>query len=169
MLENFPGFATLVENLRAGRAARDYEVAWARFRGDARVLENLDELSTTEAVREQIVEEVRAYYQLWSEGARSRLDQTAELFPEVVSATQDRLADRLALHAEQEAIEEKAQAGTIPPGVADVMLEEMAHELQALRATQAAKLTIGPALFWHPKGIAPLFWSTGLGYPENLI
>ena len=144
MLENFPGFATLVENLREGRAARDYEVAWARFRGDTRVLEDLEDLGRTEAVREDIVEEVRAYYQYWSESARSRLDQTTELFPEFVSATQDRLADRLAVHAEQEAIEEKAHAGTIPHGVADVMLEEMAHELKALRATQAAKLAIGP-------------------------
>ena len=52
----------------------------------------------------------------------------------MTEATQDRLADRLALHAEQEAIEEKSNAGIIPHGVADVMLEEMALELKALRA-----------------------------------
>jgi len=145
MLERLPGLGAVVENLRAGRAARDYEVAWARFRGDGRVLEDLDELVRTDAVVHDIVEEVRAYYQYWYESARSRLDQTAELFPEFVSATQDRLADRLALHAEQEAIEEKAHAGIIPHGVADVMLEEMAHELRALRASQSAKLAVDPA------------------------
>jgi CPA1 family monovalent cation:H+ antiporter len=144
MLENFPGFSGLIEKLREARTAMDFEVAWARFRGDTRVLEDLEALSQTETAREDIVEEVRAYYQYWSDSARSRLDQTAELFPEFVSATQDRLADRLALHAEQEAIEEKAHAGTIPHGVAEVMLEEMAHELKALRATQSAKLVIGP-------------------------
>lgn len=144
MLENFPGFSGLIEKLREARTAMDFEVAWARFRGDMRVLEDLEALSQTETAREDVVEEVRAYYQYWSDSARSRLDQTAELFPEFVSATQDRLADRLALHAEQEAIEEKAHAGTIPHGVAQVMLEEMAHELKALRSTQSAKLVIGP-------------------------
>ena len=145
MLEKFPGFGGLVERFRAGRAARDYEVAWARFRGSTRVLDDLSELERNEAIREDIVEEVRAFYEYWHERARSRLDQTSELFPEFVAATQERLADRLALHAEQEAIEEKANAGIIPHGVADVMLEEMALELRALRASQAAKLTIDPA------------------------
>lgn len=145
MLDKFPGFGGLVERFRAGRAARDYEVAWARFRGSTRVLDDLAELKRNEAMREDIVEEVRAFYEYWHESARSRLDQTSELFPEFVAATQERLADRLALHAEQEAIEEKAHAGIIPHGVADVMLEEMALELRALRASQAAKLTIDPA------------------------
>ena len=54
------------------------------------------------------------------------------------------MMDRLAIHAEQEAIEEKAHAGIIPHGVAEVMLEEMAHELWELRASQATKLAIDP-------------------------
>lgn len=59
LLERMPGLGSAVEGLRAGRAARDYEVAWARFRGSTRVLEDLDELGTTEAVSADIVEEVR--------------------------------------------------------------------------------------------------------------
>ena len=144
ILERLPGLGAMVERFRAGRAARDYEVAWARFRGSGRVLEDLGTLGDTEAVRAGIVDEVRAIYEFWHESARSRLDQTTELFPEFVSATQERLADRLALHAEQEAIEEKAHAGIIPHGVAEIMLEEMALELRALRASQAAKLAIDP-------------------------
>ena len=144
LLERVPGLGAGVERLRAGRAARDYEVAWARFRGSRHVLDDLDDLVRTEAVRGDIADEVRAFYEYWHESARSRLDQTTELFPEFVAATQERLADRLALHAEQEAIEEKAHAGIIPHGVAEVMLEEMAQELRALRASQAAKLAIDP-------------------------
>lgn len=144
MLEHFPGLGTAVERLREGRAARDYEVAWARFRGSRHVLDDLEELGRTEAVRADMVDEVRALYEYWHESARSRLDQTAELFPEFVAATQERLADRLALHAEQEAIEEKANAGIIPPGVAAVMLEDMALELRALRSSQSAKLAVDP-------------------------
>lgn len=144
IFERFPGLGGIVEEFRAGRAARDYEVAWARFRGSHHVLEDLGGLGASQAVHQDIVDEVRALYEFWHEGARSRLDQTAELFPEFVAATQARLADRLALHAEQEAIEEKAHAGIIPHGVAEIMLEEMAHELHTLRASQATKLAIDP-------------------------
>lgn len=145
MLEKVPGLGGVVERMRAGRAARDYEVAWARFRGSKHVLDDLAALARTEATRADTIGEVRAFYEYWHESARSRLDQTAELFPEFVAATQERLADRLVLHAEKEAIEEKAHAGVIPQGVAEGMLDEMAHELRALRASQATKLAIDPA------------------------
>jgi CPA1 family monovalent cation:H+ antiporter len=102
------------------------------------------DLASTGAHRADVIEEVRAHYQYWSEGARSRLDQTAELFPEFVLSTQDRLANRLALQAESEAIEEKARAGAIPEGVAAVMLVEARRELGGLRASQAAKLVVAP-------------------------
>lgn len=143
-LDNVPGLGSFVENLRAGRTARDYEVAWARSRGSRRVLEDLDELGRQDQARPDIVEEVRAFYEYWHESARARLDQTAEQFPEFVASTQERLADRLVLHAEREAIEEKAHAGIIPHGVAETMLEEMAEELHELRASQAAKLRVSP-------------------------
>jgi CPA1 family monovalent cation:H+ antiporter len=142
-LGRFPGLAGVVERMRASRAARDYEIAWARFRGSRRVLEDLESHELA-ASRPDIADEVRAYYEYWHESARSRLDQTAELFPEFVAATQERLADRLALHAEQEAIEEKAHAGIIPEGVAQVMLDEMAEELHALRASHGGKLAAAP-------------------------
>ena len=119
----------MVEGLRAGRTARDHEIAWARSRGSKRVLEELDDRALLDALRANIIEEVRAFYQFWHESARGRLDQTAEQFPEFVASTQERLADRLVLHAEQEAIEEKAHAGIIPEGVADAMLAEIRANL----------------------------------------
>ncbi len=144
-VERIPGLGPRVEGIRSSRTARDYEVAWARFRGSLRVLDDLEPLGKTDAVRSQIVEEVRALYQYWHESARSRLDQTAELFPEFVGAAQERLADRLAIHAQKDAIEEKAHAGIIPHGVAEVMLAEFAQELRALRASQAGKLAVDPS------------------------
>ncbi|MGD8872699.1 MAG: cation:proton antiporter [Gemmatimonadota bacterium] len=143
-LEHWPGLAGLVERLRAGRTERDYEVAWARFHGDARVLRDLHQLLVTGAHRADTIEELKAYYMYWSENARSRLDQTAELFPEFVASAQDRLADRLALQAETEAIEEKAHAGTIPEGVAEAMILERRREIKALRRSQASKLAVDP-------------------------
>ena len=144
ILDGIVGLGGLAERLRANRTARDYEVAWARSRGSERVLADLDDLALRDASRADIVQEVRAYYQFWQENARSRLDQTAEQFPEFVASTQERLADRLVLHAEQAAIEEKAHAGIIPAGVADAMLHELAEELRELRASQATHLRIEP-------------------------
>ena len=144
MLDEVPGMGGLAERLRAGRTARDYEIAWARSRGSQRVLQDLDELALRDASRLEMVEELRALYLLWLENARTRLDQTAEQFPEFVAATQERLADRLVLHAEHEAIDEKARAGVIPAGVAEAMLGEMAQELRDLRASQASHLRVEP-------------------------
>jgi CPA1 family monovalent cation:H+ antiporter len=143
-LDRIAPLGGMVERLRASRIARDYEVTWARSRGSERVLETLDERALNDPSRAGMTEEVRAFYQFWHENARARLDQTAELFPEFVAATQERLADRLVLHAEQEAIEEKAHAGIIPEGVAEAMLTEMAEDLRQLRASQVSHLRIEP-------------------------
>ena len=59
-------------------------------------------------------------------------------------STQERLAERMVLHAEREAIEAKAHAGIIPEGVAEVMLKEMADELRNLRASKIGKLAVDP-------------------------
>ena len=144
MLDGVAGMGGLAERLRAGRTARDYEIAWARSRGSQRVLQNLDELALRDASRVEMVEELRAPYLFWLENARMRLDQTAEQFPEFVAAMQERLADRLVKHAEHEAIEEKARAGVIPLGVAEVMLSELEQELRDLRASQARHLRVEP-------------------------
>jgi CPA1 family monovalent cation:H+ antiporter len=48
------------------------------------------------------------------------------------------------LHAEHEAIEEKAHSGMIPEGVAQVMLAELAQELRDLRASQVKHLRVEP-------------------------
>jgi len=144
VLEQLPGTGGAVESLRAERTARDYEVAWARSRASRKVLGELDDLGAEESARSDIVEEIRAFYEYWHANARSRMDQTAEQFPEFVASTQERLAERLVLHAEREAIEEKAHAGTIPEGVAESMLDEMAQDIRELRASQRSKLRVDP-------------------------
>ncbi len=145
LLDQIVGFRSMAERLRAGRTARDYEVAWARSRASGRVLADLEELAAADSTRPDVVEEVRAFYQYWHENARARMDQHAEQFPEFVGAMQERLAERLALHAEREAIEEKAHAGTIPHGVAEGMLVEMAAELRKLRVSEISKLRVDPS------------------------
>ncbi|MDX1646833.1 MAG: cation:proton antiporter [Longimicrobiales bacterium] len=144
VLERVPGIRSYVERLRATRAARDYEVAWARYRGDERALSDLSRLAETIGARDEVVEELRAYYSYWYEQARTRLDQTAELFPEFVATAQRRLADRLALQAGEDEIRERVLQGTIPEGVAKGMLSDMREELATLRASKPDKLLVGP-------------------------
>jgi CPA1 family monovalent cation:H+ antiporter len=143
-MDSLPGLHGLAEGLRSERTARDYEIAWARSRGSAFVLSELDSLALAESIREDTVEEIRASYEYWFQSARNRLDQSAEQFPEFVSGTQQRLADRLVVHAEREAIQERAHSGAIPEGVAEAMLHELAVELRQLRASQTARLKIEP-------------------------
>lgn len=143
-LDRVLGFTQFPERMRTARTARDYEVTWGRVQGSARVLEELDALGREEAARTEVVDEIRAYYRYWHENARERLDTTAAQFPEFVGSMQERLAERLLVHAEREAIEEAAHAGTIPTGVAEKMLEELATEIRELRAADVGKLRVQP-------------------------
>jgi len=139
-----PGFGHFVEGAREAAAERDYEVAWARYHGDATAIEELERMEDTAAHRESAIDEVLASYRSWREGARARLDETAELFPEFVMATQDRLAGRLRLQAEYDAIRHRAQSGAIGHGLAHTMLHELEEEMDALRAVGAEDLSVDP-------------------------
>ena len=139
-----PGCRRWAERLRAERTARDYEIAWARSQVTLQALLEMDKLAEAESTRPEVVSELRATYGYWKEQARDRLDESAAQFPEFVSSAQERLAKRMVLHAEHEAIEEKARAGMIPDGVAGAMLEDLTAELRGIRASQPGKLTVGP-------------------------
>ena len=140
ILDRVPGWGRWAERLRTERTARDYEIAWAR----SQVSFPLEfELAQGESTPPEVLAEIRATYGYWWEQARNRIDQSAEQFPEFVSSAQERLAKRMVLHAEHEAIEEKARAGLIPEGVAEGMLEDLAAELREIRASQPEKLTVG--------------------------
>ena len=139
-----PGAGRWAETLRAERTARDYEVAWARSQVSLQVSLRMEESEDAESTRPEVVAELRATYRYWQDQARDRVDESAEQFPEFVNSAQERLARRMVLHAECEAIEERARAGMIPEGVAEAMLEELAADLRGIRASQPEKLTVGP-------------------------
>lgn len=139
------GFTRLPEYLRRARVAADYEEAWGRFRGSSEILDGLEELALTETTPEEIVAEVRGMYQRWRETARERIDLTAAQFPEFVNAMQTRLARRLMAQAEVEIIREKALHGSIPSGVAESLLRDLAREFHALRGSDIAPLAVEPA------------------------
>ncbi|GMQ97161.1 MAG: hypothetical protein BMS9Abin15_0859 [Gammaproteobacteria bacterium] len=139
------GFTGLPERLQLARTARDYEEAWGRHQGSDTILQELNNIASSETSRTDIVEEIRKVYAHWRQSSRNLIDATAEQFPEFVSVMQERLARRLALHAEREAIEEEARAGTIPSGVAEKMVEAYTHEIRTLRGHAASALKVDPS------------------------
>ena len=143
-LSKAPKLSSFVEQIRSIQISRDYEKAWGRHQGCNRVLNELDEIVKIESVRPDVVEKVEGHYKEWNEAAGIRINITTEQFPEFVTAMQERLAARLAVHAEREAINEKANAGSIPHGVAETMLDELAEELHDLRGREVEKLRVEP-------------------------
>lgn len=59
----------------------------------------LDEMGRDASMPFQVGKGIRQSYQSWHESARKRMDLTAERFPEFVSSTQERLAERPAIQA----------------------------------------------------------------------
>lgn len=139
ILDRIPGCGPLAERLRELDAERDYEVSWGRFHGDGHVIADLEDRAAAGTHAEEVLDDVLARYQYWREEARRRLDQTAELFPEFVTAAQARLAGRLAIQAQREAIEERARSGSIPEGVAASLLSDLEHRLADLRAGRTGR------------------------------
>jgi len=137
-------FTELPEQWQAAQVAQEYEEAWGRYQGCLSVLGELDRVAAAESMRGESVEAVRGYYQQWVAAAERRIDSTAELFPEYVTTMQERLAGRLALFAEREAIEGEVRDGVLPEGIADELLEELSEALYGLRGGDVAKLHIAP-------------------------
>ncbi|WP_188857240.1 cation:proton antiporter [Marinobacterium nitratireducens] len=144
LLGRFSSLAGYLERLRIRQVAMDYEMAWGRYQSCGRVLERFDELVETESVSAQVASEVRDQYVSWYDGARDRLDQMAEQFPEFVADMQERLGQRLILLAEVEAIDEQLEHGTLPPGIAETLEHEMARQLRSLRGHEVKRLRVEP-------------------------
>ncbi len=138
------GFPGLAERLRRRRVAINYEEAWGHSQANTRVLEYLDELERDETVPTEILADVRGSYRHWHQDARRQLDQMVELYPEFVSAMQERLGQRLALIAEQEVLQERAERGTLPLGMAEAEEHRVSHALSVLRGQEASRLAVAP-------------------------
>jgi CPA1 family monovalent cation:H+ antiporter len=132
--------APVEERLHWHRIALDYEVAGARLQSSRRVLDMLDTLARVAATPQYLVDILRHQYQHQYETAQHALDQIAEHFPDLINAMQDRLAQRLLLGAEAEAVTQQAAHGTLPEPVAARLTEAIAHELRRLQGHDVSKL-----------------------------
>ncbi|GAB6043375.1 cation:proton antiporter [Endothiovibrio diazotrophicus] len=134
----------LADRLGLALIARDYEEAWGRYRGAARVIDTLAGMAAERGIDERRIAVIHECYRGWFEAARRRLDSIAAQFPEFVGAMQERLAGRLVVHAQEEVIEAEARAGTLPAGVAERVVEELEGEVRVLRGSDLSPLRIGP-------------------------
>ena len=138
-------FDRYAESIRSHSTARDYELAWAGYQGCVRVLACIDELSALSQTRSSVAEEVRALFKRWSRGARKRLDAIVEQFPEFNTASQQRLAERMMLHAQCDFIVAQRRSGSIPNSVASQLLAELDEQVRALRGYDTAHLRLDPS------------------------
>ena len=134
----------VAERLHWHRIVMDYEVAGARLQSSRRVLDMLDTLARVAATPQYIVDMLRHQYQHQYETAQHGLDQIAEHFPDLINDMQERLAQRLLLGAEAEAIAQQAAHGTLPEPVAERLAEAIAHELRGLQGHDVSKIKLEP-------------------------
>ncbi len=144
-LDRVLSLSSLVERVRTGRTAVDYEEVWGRHQGSGRVLQTIDAVATEESVRPETLDRVRSQYDYWHMTAKERLDITAEQFPEFVYAMQEQLAWRMALNTQMGVITEESRTGVMPPAVAEPILDELSQQVHRLRGGAARQLRVDPS------------------------
>src|SRR5262249_30170870 len=121
--------APLAERLHWHRVALDYELTAARFHSSRRVLDMLDTLSGIAATPAAVVDALRRLYQQRYDTAQHTLDQIAERYPDWITDMQERLARRVLLNTEADAIAQQVEHGTLPPPVGERLAGSIANEL----------------------------------------
>ena len=137
--------ANLAEGMRTRRIVRNYEEVLAHYQGNGWVLASIDRMAEKEGIPAAVVEEVRDRYRRWHDQARIQLDGVGAQFPEFITAMQERLSQRIALLAEQDATRAQVEHGLLPPGVGEAQISDIFRRLNTLRTPQRARLHVSPA------------------------
>jgi CPA1 family monovalent cation:H+ antiporter len=138
------GLGRLHQRWQMARLARDYEKAWSLDQGCKVVLDKLTESLQMEGISQEREREIREQYQRWRDSVRWQLDQTAEQFPEFVTAAQQRMGQRLLLLAESDAVRQQANLGLLPPGSAEQRLTHIDQQRRRLRGQRTDALRTEP-------------------------
>lgn len=144
LLEKIPLLDRIAENMRAVQVARNYEEYWGQYQGYLATLTYLDKVIKEQPGKSIIAKKVRDYFQAHKEKTGEQLDLITEQFPEFVTAMQERLANRLVLQAEHDALEEQAKTGTLPREVAHSMQKAIVAKLYKLREKPSTKIELDP-------------------------
>lgn len=145
VIKRIPALEGSVELLERGRTERDYEKAWATYQSTRQVMVELAELGEVEVGQAEIVQAVIEQVEVRQTRARELLDATAQQFPEFVTAIQARLAARLMINAEKQYVDQRMEAGTLPAGVGERLIEQFDLALDELRGSEKSRLVIDTA------------------------
>jgi len=143
-MDRSQALSKITNYLRIKRTARNYEEVWGRFQACTSLLKHLEEIAEEESTQKAVIDEVKQNYIKWHASSRLRIDTIAEQFPEFVRSMQERLADRLLVHAEMEAVSKQIQDGFLPPGVGNKVLKELILREHKLKKLKAVKLEFNP-------------------------
>jgi CPA1 family monovalent cation:H+ antiporter len=137
-------FTGLPERWRINRTSRDYEEAWGRYQGSNEILADFDRLADADSSPAEVSRKVRDYYRSWNTGSKHIIDITAGHFPEFVGLMQERLARRMMIAEERLTIEQEQQAGIIPSGVAESLVNPFTRAIRQLRGADVSDLRTDP-------------------------
>ena len=137
--------AALAEKLRLTNAARAYEISWAEFQAGLAVDGFLEQSAGAETLSAECIAVVRERYSRKRDTARAKLDDWAAQFPEFVAAMQERLAERLTLHVERDAIAGHLESGVLAQGVGHELLSEFDSDIRSLGGVSVAALKVDQA------------------------
>lgn len=173
--------AKLAESMRTRRIVRNYEEELAHYQVTGWILASIERMAQEENIPVEVAEEVRFRYHHWHDIARSQLDKVSSLFPEFVTAMQERLSQRLAMLAVKEATETQMERGLLPHGIGESQVEEVFRALDKLRTPEQTKLHVSPAELLHKvpffrklspadfSGIIPLLKQHTVTEGENIV
>jgi CPA1 family monovalent cation:H+ antiporter len=143
-IEKQPLLARLTLRLRKQRFTISYELAWGRFQATQRVLGHVDSIASLHVFPEGVVEDVRERFQEEHRDAGNRLDQSAEQFPEFVTALQERLARRLVLQSERDILSARIEHGALPEGLGEETIAEVDASLEESLRRRIVPLSVSP-------------------------
>ena len=141
--------AKFAEAMRTRRIIRNYEEELAHYQATGWVLASIERMAREENIPIEVTEEVRYRYCLWHDVARAQLDKVSSLFPEFVTAMQERLSQRLAILAVKETTEAQMERGLLPPGIGEAQVEEVFRALEKLRTPEQIRLRVSPDELLH--------------------
>jgi len=144
IFEKLPLLHKVATQLRAMRIARDYEEEWGQYQGLDAILTYLERLKESQLQKAVMFESIIVRFAAWQSLVKKQLDGIAEQFPEFVTAMQERLAKRLILQAEFDAIQHQVEGGVLPTSVAKTMQEGLSDNIYKLREKTSTRIELDP-------------------------
>lgn len=144
LTDKLPLIHSLSSRLRAKQITQDYEAMWGKFQGYLATLNYLDQVLSDQPDKHAIISKVRTFFTQQLEHTRQTLDGITEQFPEFVSQMQSRLANRLLLHAQHDALSAQVQSGTLPKSVAEQLQHNLEQQMYRFKEKGTTKLELDP-------------------------